>query len=155
MTTTEAKAPTTQVYQLFIKATPQQLWDAITKSDFRRKYFHGSTVESTFEPRAPIRTWSPDHSELWGDNTVLECDPPRKLVHTWSSLYNPEFAAEAESRVSWEIEPRGDGVCKLTLIHDRLEGAPKTAANVAGGWMFILCGLKTVIETGESLAPQG
>ncbi len=152
--TTTIEAPTTQVYQLFIKATPEQVWEAITRSEFRQKYFHGSSIESTFVPGTPVRIWSPDHSQLWGDNTILECDPPRKLVHTWSSLYNQEFAAEGESRVSWEIDAQDGGYCKLTLVHDRLENAPKTAVNVAGGWMFILCGMKTLLETGEPLAAQ-
>ncbi len=146
-------APTTQVYELYIKATPEQVWQAITSNDFRRKYFHGGTVESTFEKGAPIRTWSPDHSQMWGDNVVLESDPPRKLVHTWKSMYDPEMAAEADSRVSWVITPQDGGISKLTLVHDRLENAPKTAESVSGGWMLILCGLKTAVETGEPLTP--
>ena len=67
---------------------------------------------------------------MWGDNTILECDPPRRFVHTWRSLYDDEMAAEDESRVTWEIEPGDGGTSRLTLIHDRLEGAPKTAASV-------------------------
>ena len=145
----------TQVYQLYIKATPEKVWEAITKSEFRRKYFHGSSVESTFEPGTPIRSYSPDGKTLWNDNTVLECDPPRKLVHTWKCLYDPEYAVEAESRVSWEVTPMDGGICKLTLIHDRLEGAPKTAKNVSGGWLMILCHMKTVIETGEAMSFTG
>ena len=77
----------------------------------------------------------------------------RKLVHTWNSLYAPEYAAEADSRVSWEVTPMEGGVCKLTVTHDQLEGAPKTAKNVAGGWLMILCHMKTVVETGESMTP--
>jgi uncharacterized protein YndB with AHSA1/START domain len=147
-----AAAPA-QVYQLYIKASPEQLWEAITTSEFRSKYFHGSRVESTFKPGAAIRSWSPDHSEMWGDNVILESDPPRRLVHTWRSLYDPDLAAEQDSRVSWEIEPQDGGYCRLTLVHDQLDGAPKTAKNVSGGWTLILCGLKTVVETGEPLSP--
>jgi uncharacterized protein YndB with AHSA1/START domain len=142
----------TQVYQIYIKATPEQLWDAITKPEFVKQYFHGALLESTYELGSKVRTYSPDHKDMWGDNTILEIDPPRRLVHTWISLYDPDYAAEEESRVSWEIEPTGAGYCKLTLVHDKLEGAPKTAANVSGGWMFILSGLKTVCETGGPLA---
>jgi uncharacterized protein YndB with AHSA1/START domain len=85
------------------------------------------------------------------EGEVLEADPPRRLVTTWRALYDPETAAEPSSRVSWEIEPAGEAVTKLTVVHDRLEAAPKTAANVAGGWSFVLSGLKTLLETGESL----
>jgi uncharacterized protein YndB with AHSA1/START domain len=74
-------------------------------------------------------------------------------VHTWRSLYDEEMAAEDESRVTWEIEPGDAGTTRLTLIHDRLEGAPKTAANVTG-WSYILSNLKTVLETGEPFAAR-
>ena len=68
---------------------------------------------------------------MWGDTDVSEFDPPRKLVHGWRSVYDPELAEEEESRVTWEIEAGDDGVSLLTVVHDRLEGAPKTAANVS------------------------
>ncbi len=146
MTTT---AQTTQVYQVFIKATPQEIWDAITKPEFTTRYFFGSRIEVTPEWRS---SRSPDGAENWGDAAVLEYDPPRRLVHEWRSLYNPELADEEPSRVTWEIEPQDGGYCKLTLVHDQLEGAPKTAESVAGGWMLVLSGLKTLLETGEPLA---
>ena len=151
MTTTTVT--TTQVYQLYIKASPEQIWDAITKPELHAKFFHGAQIESTYQPGTPIRSWAPDHLKMWGDNTVLECEPPTKLVHTWRSLYDDDLASEEESRVSWEIEPQDGGYCKLTVVHDRLEGAPKTAESVSGGWMFILCSLKTLVETGEPLGP--
>jgi uncharacterized protein YndB with AHSA1/START domain len=150
MTATVSAPSTTQVYQLFIKATPEQIWDAITKSVFRRQYFFGSTVESTFEKGAPIRAFSPT-GEDWGNNMIIEIDPPRKLVHTWTAAYDPETSSESESRVTWEIEPQGGGFCKFTLIHDGLEGAPRTAEKVAEGWPLVLSGMKTLLETGEPL----
>jgi uncharacterized protein YndB with AHSA1/START domain/DNA-binding transcriptional ArsR family regulator len=140
-----------QVYQVFIKATPEQVWDAITKAEYTSKYFYGSHVETTGEVGTPIRYYSPDRSELWTDETVLESDRPQRLVVSWRALYDPELAAEARSRVTWEIEPQEGGVTKLTVVHDQLEGAPKTAKAVSGGWMFILSGLKTVLETGQPL----
>lgn len=74
-------------------------------------------------------------------------------MHEWKSLYDPELAAEETSRVSWDIVPEQDGVCRLTLTHDRLEAAPKTAQSVSGpGWMYVLSGLKTLVETGTSMA---
>lgn len=138
----------TQVYQVFIKAAPDRIWEAITTPELSRRYFHGARIEITAEryvARGP-------NGEIWGDGPVLEFDPPRRLVHEWSSMYDPELAAEKPSRVTWEIEPQEGGYCKLTATHDRLEGAPKTAKNVSGpGWMFVLCGLKTLMETGSSL----
>ena len=140
---------TVQVYQLFIKASPEQIWEAIVDPELTSKYFYGSRV--TITPEGRVST-SPDGSESWGDSEVLEWDPPRKLVHGWQSAYDPELASEATSRVTWELEPQDGGMTKLTLVHDQLEGAPKTAESVAGGWMLVLSGLKTLLETGKPLA---
>ena len=148
MTSAAPTATTTQVYRVWIKATPEAIWEAITKPEFSVKYFHGARHTITpehYDSRGP-------DGEVWGDADVMEFDPPRKLVHGWRSLYNPELAAEDESRVTWEIEPGDNGVTLLTVVHDQLEGAPKTAASVAGvGWMSVLSGLKTLLETGEPL----
>ena len=144
----------TQVYSVFIRATPDEVWDAITKPEFTTKYFFGSSVESTWEPGAPLEGWAADHSMQLVDGKILEAERPRLLRHTWRALYDPETAAEQHSRVTWEIEPQDGGITKLTVVHDELEAAPKTAANVAGGWMYVLSGLKTLLETGEPLAQQ-
>jgi uncharacterized protein YndB with AHSA1/START domain len=145
---TTATPTTTQVYQLFIKATPEEVWDAITKPELTTKFFFAARVEIADGRR---RAYGPD-GELWGDSAILEEDPPRRLVHEWQGLYDADLAAEEPSRVTWEIEPHDVGVTKLTLVHDRLEGAPRTAESVAGGWMFVLSGLKTLLETGQPLA---
>jgi uncharacterized protein YndB with AHSA1/START domain len=143
-------AATTQVYQVFIKATPEAIWEAITKPDFTEKYFYGTRIDTTAERRL---TQAHDDSGMTGEDQVFEFDPPRRLVHGWRSKWNPELSAEEPSRVTWEIEPDEDGVCLLTVVHDQLEGAPKTAASVAGpGWMRVVSGLKTLLETGEPLS---
>ena len=147
--TTATEVQMTQIYNIVIKATPEAVWDAITKPEFTERYFYGSRI-----------TVAPDHysslgpdGDIRGDEPVYEYDPPHKLVHGWRSRYDPELANEDESRVTWEIEPQDNGTCVVTVVHDRLEGAPKTAASVAGvGWMTVLSGLKTLLETGEPLA---
>jgi uncharacterized protein YndB with AHSA1/START domain len=145
---TTLTAQTTQVYQVFIKATPDAIWEAITRPEFTQRYFHGASitvVPDHYESRGP-------EGEVWGDAAVAEFDPPRRLVHGWRSLYDPSLAEEEESRVTWEIEPRDGGVCLLTVTHDQLEAAPKTAASVSGpGWTSVLSGLKTLLETGSPL----
>ena len=148
---TTMTAQTTQVYSVFIRATPEQVWDAITKPEFTTRYFHGTRIESTFEPGAPYLSLAGDGGETLVDGEVLESDPPRMLKHTWRALYDPETASEPFSRVTWEIEAQEGGVTKLTVIHDQLEAAPKTAESVAGGWSYVLSGLKTLLETGEPL----
>src|ERR1051326_7094871 len=126
---------TVQVYQLFIRATPEKIWERILTPAPRTKSSPGSRIPVT--PERPTST-SPDGSENWGDGPVFEFDPPRRLVHGWRSLYDPEMADEEPSRVTWEIEPQDGGICKLTLVHDQLDASPKTAASVYGeGWMFV------------------
>ena len=145
---TTMTAQTTQVYQVFIRATPEQIWEAITTPEFTEQYFHGVRIEVRDN-----RRYSRTSRGVEWDEAVVEADPPRRLVHDWVSYYDPELAAEEPSRVTWEIEQQDDGTCLLTLVHDRLEGAPKTAESVAGpGWVYVLSGLKTLLETGKPLA---
>ena len=152
MTTMTEPGTTTQVYQLYINASQEEVWKAITDPVTVARFFFGQVREATYEVGGYLRSWSPDRSQMWGDNVILEYDPPRRVVHTWRSLYDPEMAAEPESRVTWEIEAQPAGFSKLTVIHDRLDSSPKTAASVVG-WSYILSNLKTVVETGEALPP--
>jgi len=144
---TTMTAQTTQVYSIFIKATPEAIWDAITKPEFTQRYFFGSHVRVT---PGEWRGTDGEGKDLVRGR-VLEIDPPHRLVHGWRALYDPETAVEEDSRVSWEIEAQDGGYSKLTVVHDQLEGAPKTAESVSGGWMFVLSGLKSLLETGQPL----
>ena len=141
---------TTQVYSVEIRATPEQVWDGITKPEFTRQYFYESSIASTFEPGAPYLSLAEDGSTELVRGEVLEADPPRRLQTTWQAVWDPETADEPPSRVTWEIEPAGEGMTKLTVVHDQLAASPKTAASVAGGWEHVLNGLKTLLETGEA-----
>lgn len=138
------------VFQIYIRATREQVWQAITQTEFRRQYFYGSTIESTFQPGGPLRSHGPD-GELWGDDVVIECSPPHILIHTWRSLWDPAAAGEPASRVTWRVDAQDGGYTKLTVVHDQLEQSPATARGVSGGWAFIISGLKTVLETGTPL----
>lgn len=140
---------TAQVYHVFIKATPQQIWDAITTPEWSERYFHGARITAT--PDAYTST-GPDGSN-WGNSEIVEFDPPRRLVHGWTSAYDTDLLTEPASQVTWEITPGEDGVSLLTVTHDRLEESPRTAARVSGpGWMRVLSGLKTLLETGAPLS---
>ncbi len=160
---------TTQVYRAFIKATPRAIWDAITNPDWTEKYGYGGRAEYDLSPGGAYRTLTSEAMRAMGspdlavDGEVVEADPPRKLVQTWRMVMDPELAAEGFTRLTWEIEEGEGGVTKLTVIHD-LEGAPKLAALVAGamedvgaggGWSWVLSDLKTLLETGTSLAADG
>lgn len=147
---TELRAQTTQIYQIYIRASAEKIWQALIDPDFTEKYFHHARIVNTPERHV---SHGPK-GDKWGDGAVTVFEPPHRLVHEWRSLYSPELALEATSRITWEIEPQDGGFCLLTAVHDQLEGAPKTAAGVAGpGWMLILSGLKTLLETGEPLVP--
>ena len=151
MTTMTEQTQTVQVYAVFIRASAEQVWDAITKPEFTTKYFYGSVLESTYEPGASYTGWSEDHSQQYVDGEIIEAAPPARLVTKWRATWDPETAEEPYSRVTWELEPAGDGVTKLTVVHDQLDASPKTALQVAGGWSFILSGMKTLLETGKPL----
>lgn len=151
MTEVAASSPTL-VFVTYIRATPEMVWEGITSNEFRQQYFHGSRAETSWEVGSPFRSYGPE-GQLWGDNEILQYDPPKVLCHTWRSLYDPGLAAEPDSRVTWtvEVDPNHPSVTKLTVVHDQLERSPLTAESVRG-WSFIVAGLKTVLETGRPLS---
>ncbi|HEY7793393.1 MAG TPA: SRPBCC family protein [Gaiellaceae bacterium] len=164
MTTLEETAVTTQVYRVYIKASPQAIWDAITQPEWTQRYGYRGVAEYDLRPGGSYRvSASPEMQELGMpaallDGEVLEADPPRKLVQTWHALWDEDIAAERPTRVTWDIEEDDGGVTRLTVTHE-LEGAPVHAAQVAssarlhqggGGWNLILSDLKTLLETGSS-----
>ena len=140
-----------QVYRVFIRTSRERLWQAITDGELTRRYFYGLSVRSTMEPGDPIVYLNDDGSQSL-DGRVLEVEPPRRLVHTFAQLADPEAADDAPTRVTWEIEETAPGLCRLTLIHDEFETETRTFRNVANGWPFIVSSLKTMLETGEPLA---
>jgi uncharacterized protein YndB with AHSA1/START domain len=169
MTTTVATTATTQVYRVYIKATPEQIWDAITKPEWTERYGYGGRGEYELRTGGAYRGYSNEGMRAMGapelavDGEVLEADPPRKLVQTWRMLMDEGMAAEGFTRLTYEIEPRKEGVSRLTIVHE-LEGAPQLQLllsgafedqGAGGGWAWVLSGLKTLLETGESLDPSG
>jgi uncharacterized protein YndB with AHSA1/START domain len=140
-----------KVFEIYIRATPERLWEAITDAEQRAKYNFGVGVESDWTPGSAYQARHPAGVDIAaGEN--LEVDPPRRLVQSFNALWSDDVKAEGTSRVTWEIEPVGDS-CRLTVTHDQLrEGAN---GEVYGGWPQILSGLKTVVETGETLTTPG
>jgi uncharacterized protein YndB with AHSA1/START domain len=145
-------ANTKHVYQIFIKATPEAVWDAIIEPSWTRRYFHGTAFDSPPVKGEPYRTNMGDGRPAV-DGVIEELDPPNRLVMTWHVLYDAAMSEEPPSRVEWIVEPMGEGLTRLRLEHGDLAFSPLTWANVKDGWVYVLDGLKTVIETGESLPP--
>jgi uncharacterized protein YndB with AHSA1/START domain/DNA-binding transcriptional ArsR family regulator len=137
------------VFQVYIRATPEQLWQAITDPDFTEQYFHRGRVASTFKNGERLSYYI--DGELAVDGQVVESEPPKRLVQTWKFTRNPIYREDAPSRVTWEIEPVGE-TCKLTLTHDDFAGETLTFKSVGSGWPVVLSSLKSFLETGEGLA---
>ena len=169
MSTTADTTVTTQVYRLYIKATPQAIWDAITDPAWNQRFGYPGISEYDLRPGGVFRAAAPPEMaqamgmpEEVADGQVVEADPPRRLVQTWRFLIDPELAAEGFTRLTWDIEEDDCGVTRLTVTHE-LEDAPKTAAAVAsvariyeggGGWALTLSDLKTLLETGSPMTGE-
>jgi uncharacterized protein YndB with AHSA1/START domain/DNA-binding transcriptional ArsR family regulator len=139
------------VFEIYIKTTPERLWEAITDPKLRAKYSFGVETHSDWTPGSSYEAGVPAVVDIAaGEN--LEVDPPRRLVQSFTALWSDEVKAAGPSRVTWEITPVRDS-CQLTVIHDRL--APDANSELYGGWPMILSGLKTLLETGESLTTPG
>jgi uncharacterized protein YndB with AHSA1/START domain/DNA-binding transcriptional ArsR family regulator len=141
---TMSEAPK-HVYEVYIAATPEQVWRALTESEFTKQYYYENSVESDWKPGSPMSYRNPDGTEAITCE-VVEADPPRKLVHT----FHFPGTDETPSRCTWSIEPRGAATL-LTLTHDEFDGETSTYRSVAHGWVPILSGLKTLLETGKPL----
>ncbi len=139
------------VFEIYIKTTPERLWEAITDGEMRRKYSFGVGTESDWTPGSGYLSAVPGVVDIASGENV-EVDPPRRLVQTFTALWSEDVKGEGASRVTWEIEPVGDS-CRLAVTHDQL-GADANS-ELWGGWPMILSGLKTLLETGELLDTPG
>jgi uncharacterized protein YndB with AHSA1/START domain len=139
-------------YEVYIRATPEQVWEAILDPAFTRQYFHGTAFDRPPAQGEPYRTSLANGSPAV-DGTIEVLDPPRRLVLTWHTLYDAELATEPVSRVEWQVDPAGDGLTRVRLVHGDLAQSPKTWANVEHGWTWILDSMKSLLETGEPLPP--
>jgi uncharacterized protein YndB with AHSA1/START domain len=160
------KTETTQVYRVFIKATPQAIWDAITKPEWTERWGYGGRVEIDLKPggrfchkaSAEMKAVGLPEDMIVGE--VIESDPPRRLVQTWHPVWDADSAAEPHTRLTYEIQEFSNGLCALTVTHD-VAGAPIVARMVpgqgdpaqgGGGWPWALSDLKTLLETGRAMA---
>jgi len=142
-----------KVFEIYIRTSPERLWEAITDTEIRSKYNFGALMRSEWTPGSRYELARPDGNGLLGEGEIVEVDPPRRLVHTMTALWGEDVKSEGPTRVTWEIETIGDDSCRLTVIHDQLrEGAND---QLYGGWPMILSGLKTWLETGQLLTTPG
>jgi uncharacterized protein YndB with AHSA1/START domain len=139
-----------KVFEIYIKTTPERLWEAITDGEMRSKYNFGARVSSDWTPGSRYEMSAGDVA--LGEGEILEVDPPRRLVQSMVALWSDDVKSEGTSRITWEIEPVGSS-CRLTVTHDELR--EDANGELYGGWPMILSGLKTLLETGELLETPG
>jgi uncharacterized protein YndB with AHSA1/START domain len=141
-----------KVFEIYIKTTPERLWEAITDAELRRRYSFGVGVTSDWTPGSAYRAEHAGAGVAISEGENLEVEAPRRLVQTFRALWSDDVRAAGASRVTWEIEPVADS-CRLLVVHDQL---PDDASpELYGGWPMILSGLKTLLETGEDLTTPG
>jgi uncharacterized protein YndB with AHSA1/START domain/biotin operon repressor len=148
----ELEAQMEKVFEIYIRTTPERLWEAITDPAIRAKYQFGASVESDWTPGSAYRVGHPQAERPLIEGENLAVDPPRHLVQSMRAQWGPDPERAGTSRVTWEIEPVGDS-CRLTVTHDQL--TPDAPSELYGGWPMILSGLKTWLETGETLTTPG
>ncbi|MHB8242772.1 MAG: ArsR/SmtB family transcription factor [Solirubrobacteraceae bacterium] len=148
----EKESTMEKIFEIYIKTSPQRLWDAITDAESRARYSFGMRVSSDWTPGSRYEGGNPHAPGLLCEGENLEVDPPHRLVQSFAALWGEEVKAEGTSRVTWEIEPVGDS-CRLTVTHDQLR--EHANSELYGGWPMILSGLKTLLETGENLTTPG
>jgi uncharacterized protein YndB with AHSA1/START domain len=141
-----------KVFEIYIKTTPERLWEAIVNPEMRRKYNFGVGVQSDWTRGSRYKAVSLAGPAPICEGENLAVDPPRRLVQSFRALWSEDVKREATSRVTWEIEPVGDS-CRLTVTHDQLRD--EANPELYGGWMMILSGLKTLLETGQLLTTPG
>jgi uncharacterized protein YndB with AHSA1/START domain len=141
-----------KVFEIYIKTTPERLWEAITDGDLRQKYSFGVGVTSDWTEGSRYEAVHPQAGIAISEGENLQVDPPRRLVQSMTALWSDDVKAEGTSKVTWEIEPVGDS-CRLLVIHSDLR--EDANGELYGGWPMILSGLKTLLETGEKLTTPG
>lgn len=143
---------TMTAFEIYIKTSPERLWEAITDGEMRKRYSFGVGVESDWTQGSEYRAGVPGVVDISSGENV-EVDPPRRLVQTFTALWSEDVKREGTTRVTWEIEPVGDDSCRLQVTHDQM--GEDANSQLFGGWMMILSGLKTLLETGEDLTTPG
>jgi uncharacterized protein YndB with AHSA1/START domain/DNA-binding transcriptional ArsR family regulator len=146
------ESPMEKVFEIYIRTTPERLWEAITDPAIRSKYNFGAGITSDWTPGSRFEMGHPEAGVLLGKGENLEVDPPRRLVQRMTALWNDAVESEGATRITWEIEPVADS-CRLTVTHDELREGAKD--ELYGGWPMILSGLKTWLETGQLLTTPG
>jgi uncharacterized protein YndB with AHSA1/START domain len=137
-------------YVTYIRTTPEKLWQALIDPEFTRQYWAETWQDCEWKPGASWKLMIPD-GRVGDTGEVIEIEPQRRLVLKWRNEFKPEFREEGYSRMTCELEKLGDSV-KLTIVHEMDKAGSKFIGSVSNGWPMILASLKSLLETGASLA---
>ena len=146
------------VYVTYIATTQEKVWRALVETDVMREYWidpsGGDPGHMNVSDWKPGSRW--EHQRLDEARTVdiagkvVEVTPPRRLVMTWARPN--EFDDDSKhSKVTFDVEPQGDALIRLTVTHEDLDNDPKMLSGIAGGWPKVLSNLKTLLETGRGM----
>jgi uncharacterized protein YndB with AHSA1/START domain len=135
------------VYVTYIRTTPEELWAALTTSEFMKKYWFGMNFETDWRVGSAWKLVFPD-GRIADTGEIVEFDRPRRIVLKWRNEFRPELTAEGYARCSIELEPQ-NGAVKLIISHTIERAQSKLIEAVSGGWPRILSNLKSLLETGQ------
>jgi uncharacterized protein YndB with AHSA1/START domain len=162
----ESVNSTTHIHEIYIKATPAAIWDAVTSPEWTAKYGYRGISEYELKPGGKFRARANEQMRAYGlpevivDGEVIEASPPHKLVQTYRFLFNDAHRDEGFSRITWEIVQTEADFCRLTITHEIPAGATmmrgavtsKFSTQGGGGWNWILSDLKSLLETGKTMS---
>lgn len=137
------------VYVTYIETTPEKLWEALTSSEFSKRYWFNTDLQSDFKVGSPFALVMNGTTTDVGK--ILEADPPRRLSYSFQHVLDDELRHEQPSKVVFNIEQHGKLV-KLTLTHEGFAEGSKLLDGISRGWPAILASLKSLLETGTALA---
>ena len=140
---------TKSVYEVYIRAPQERVWEAITSPELTRQYYYGTEARSDWHAGSRIDYLYPD-GKVAAEGTILEADPPRKVTMTFHAVWDDQVKADPPVRMTWEVEPAGE-MCKLTVVTDDIVPGSATDREFAGGIVYIVSGLKSLLETGVAL----
>jgi len=161
----EAGVKAVKVFEIYIRATPEQIWEAFTSPEWSRKYGYQVIYDYDLRPGGRFQARPNDVMRQMGlpdpiiDGEVVEAQKPNRLVQTYRFLFSKEDEAEGFTRITYDIQPTESGFCRVTITHD-VTNAPRMARAIssqynrqgAGGWGWILSDLKSLLETGKPMA---
>jgi uncharacterized protein YndB with AHSA1/START domain len=137
-------------YSIYIKASPEQVWEALTTPSFTTRYFPGGAVKSDWQEGSDYTMNSADGAKVLYDGRVVVSHRLRRLVQTVNIKFDPSVIGHEEMTIEWDIERFGE-TCLLTIIHRGADSVAKQFGMLTSHCPDLMSGIKTLLETGQPL----